>query len=130
VTVHVEHRHEHEGYFRQYIACDLAFQQLARDKKPSVLAIDLARVNAALHHYDGPIAFLCGARIEHAVVRQRKRDHVSAFGRGAELETSNSFGVALLECLAQAFDFLVSAGSLESGLFRDRAQIGGERSCR
>ena len=128
VPVDVEHGHEQQHLLAERARQHAPFEQLAQDEEAGILAVDLARMDAALHQQHRQVFLACRARIERAAGRGDEREHRPPFRRAAELDAAHRLRMRALEGAAQRDDLVVATGDLEARSLGDRAQrVGGMR---
>lgn len=122
VTVDVEHGDEDERGARQPLAAGAPCERLAHHLEPSVLAVDLARVDAALEDDGRPALGTRRHGVEDAVGRGDERHHGPPLGTGPEPVATRAPGVRGLEGIAEGDGLRVATGRVVSGRFRRRAE--------
>jgi hypothetical protein len=103
VAVDVEGRDEHDADPRQGPGRHRAGQQIAGEREPGVLAVDLAGVDPGQREQDRRVGGQVGAPEDH-------RDHRPARGRRAEHLASGLARVGRRQVVAQPHGLVVTAG--------------------
>src|SRR5690606_12740492 len=122
MPVDIQHRDEYERRSRERAFGRTALHHLAKREKARILAVDLSRVNAPLHHNDRAVSFSRGGRVEDAVRGGDEHMHRPALRRASELRASDRRCPARLEGRAQMAYFLVAPRSLEARSLGERRE--------
>jgi hypothetical protein len=122
----VERGYEQDGYFIQHAWSGHSFQQLANRDEAGILAVTLARMDAALKHEQRnfPGADVLGS--QGAAAGDEQRPQGPPFSRAAVFERADSFGPGCRKLAAQPFDLLDPSRLPEVGFLGERRQrLGG-----
>ena len=116
VAIDVEYGHEQHRGAREGTAADTTFEHFAQRDEARILAVDLARMDAALEQHDRSLARTHGLGVERAIGRRRQREQRPVFRCTAEFEAAHLRRPARGVSRAQPLDLVISAGAREAGL--------------
>ena len=122
MAIDIEDGHEQQHLLVQRAGRRLAFQDLAQGQEAGILAVDFARMDAALYQQYRQLAQPGRLRRQRARVGNGQRQHRAVFRRAAKFKAAHLFRMLLLEAPAQGFHFLVAARLLETRVFGHRFQ--------
>ncbi|MNT32854.1 hypothetical protein D3C72_1687560 [compost metagenome] len=94
VAINVKHGHEQQHLFVERAGCRLALQYFAQREETRILAIDFARMDAALYQQHGQLAARRFGRRQGARIRDGQRQHGAVFRRAAELHAAHLLRIA------------------------------------